>query len=144
MHYHVQYAVRDHHIHYSVLKVSTRQIITSEETLTLQYLWWCLLKNKHFLLQVRLVVPIVEVWATESRIVLDSRRCRTSKRPTSAGRTTWPATRLIGRTLDPGCDAAQDAEISKETLILKYAGQSAGTGRSISQVYSVVSVTLLA
>ena len=140
MHYHVQYAVRDHHIHYSILKVSTRQIITGEKTLTLQYLWWCLLKNKHFLLQARLVVPIVEVWATESRIVLDSRRCRTSKRPTSAGRTTWPAMRRIGKTLDPGCDAAQDAEISKETLILKYAG----TGRSISQVYSVVSVTLLA
>ena len=124
--------------------MSTRQIITDEETLTLQYLWWCLLKNKHFLLQARLVVPIVEVWATESRIVLDSRRCRTSKRPTSAGRTTWPAMRRIGRTLDPGSDPAQDTKVSKETLILKYVGQPAGTGRSISQVYSVVSVTLLA
>ena len=102
----------------------------------------------------------MEVWATESRTVLDSRRCRTNKRPTSAGRTTWPATRRIGKTLDPGCDAALDAEVSKGTL--KYAaGHLAGTvqldclttetfgrailrGRSISQIYNAVSVTLLA
>ena len=72
-----------------------------------------------------MVVHIVEVWATGSRIVLDSRRCRTNRRPTSAGRTTWPVTRRIGKTQDSGSDAAPDAEISEKTL--NYVGQLAGT-----------------
>ena len=73
----------------------------------------------------KLVVHTVEVWVTESRIALDSRRCRTNKLQISAERTIWPAMRRIGKTLGPGGNAVRDVEISKKTL--KFAGQLVDT-----------------